>query len=234
MNTVVLFSGGMDSTALLSWEVDQANRHGGRVYALSVNYGQRHVKEVQSAKQIAAALDVPHEVIDLSVLGKHLSSALTSPEVDVPDGHYAEETMRKTVVPNRNAIMLMVAGGFTSAIGFDVVKTAVHAGDHFIYPDCRPEFIRSASKTLNLGTEGFGDVVIEAPFVNSTKADIAIIGDMANAPFDLSWSCYKGGDIHCGACGTCFERREAFILADVTDPTVYAATPDYEAPDGVA
>ncbi len=230
MSTVVLFSGGMDSTALLAGEVNG----GAEPVALSVNYGQRHIREVMSAKAICALLGVAHEVIDLSVLGGHLGSALTWKEREVPDGHYAEETMRQTVVPNRNAIMLMVAGGYASAIGASVVKTAVHAGDHFIYPDCRPEFILSASDTLRLGTEGFGDVVIEAPFVMKSKADIAAFGASVDAPFDLSWSCYKGENVHCGSCGTCFERREAFILAGVTDPTVYAATPHYEAPEALS
>lgn len=230
MKVVTLFSGGMDSTALLAYYTQEADD----VIAVSINYGQRHAKEIEAAATIAALYNVPHTVVDLSVLSRHLTSALTSDTIAVPDGHYAEETMRATVVPNRNAIMLMVAAGVAQANGFDTVATAVHAGDHFIYPDCRPEFIAAASETARLGTAGFGDVTIEAPFVYMTKAAICGTGDAYDAPFHLSWSCYKGGDIHCGACGTCFERREAFTLAGVPDPTVYAATPNYDAPEGAA
>lgn len=230
MKVVTLFSGGMDSTALLSYYATNADE----VVAVSINYGQRHVKEIEAASRITQHYGIHHKVIDLSVLSRELTSALTNSGIDVPDGHYAEETMRATVVPNRNAIMLMVAAGIAQALEYDLVATAVHAGDHFIYPDCRPEFIASASNTSRLGTAGFGDIEIVAPFVTMTKANIVEIGDSYEAPFALSWSCYKGGDIHCGACGTCFERREAFILAGVTDPTEYASLPDYEAPEGVA
>jgi len=227
-SALILLSGGMDSTALLSEAIDGLGIE--RVETLSVIYGQRHVKEIEQAKLIAAHYGVKHDVVDLSVLADFLDSALTSDDKDVPDGHYAEQTMRITVVPNRNAIMLMVAGGIAASRGIESVWTAVHAGDHFIYPDCRPEFIDSASNTLSLGTSSFGDVKIIAPFVMVDKTEIAKIGNENHAPFALSWSCYKGSEIHCGACGTCFERREAFDTAGIDDPTIYAATPMYDAP----
>lgn len=232
--SVVLFSGGMDSTALLAVEVAEHAYDGGEpVLALSVNYGQRHAKEIEAASRIAAHYNVEHVVVDLSVLQDVLSSALTG-DMDVPDGHYAEQTMRQTVVPNRNMIMLSVAAGVASSRDMNRVVTAVHAGDHYIYPDCRPEFIDAVSLATRLGTATFGDVIVEAPFVYVTKTDICRIGDAAGAPFALSWSCYKGGETHCGACGTCYERREAFHDAGVLDPTEYAATPTYATPDGVA
>jgi len=226
--SVVLFSGGMDSTALLAVEVQEKEP----VVAVSINYGQRHAKEIEAAAAITAHYNVEHVVVDLSVLQDVLRSALTG-DMDVPDGHYAEQTMRQTVVPNRNMIMLSVAAGVASSRDTNRVVTAVHAGDHYIYPDCRPEFIEAVSAATRLGTATFGDVEVEAPFVHVTKTDICRIGAAADAPFRLSWSCYKGGSTHCGSCGTCYERREAFRDAGVMDPTVYVATPTYSVPEGV-
>lgn len=227
MKVIALFSGGMDSTVLLAHLLDEGNE----VDALSVNYGQRHAKELDAAKMIARDMGVPHDVADLTPLRTLLSgSALTDASVDVPDGHYAEESMRLTVVPNRNAIMLSVAAGVAVARGATAVATAVHAGDHAIYPDCRPAFITALSCATMIGTEGFGDVVILAPFMDGSKADIAFRGWALGAPLDLTWSCYKGGQRHCGACGTCYERREAFVDAGITDPTDYAKLPLYREP----
>lgn len=219
MSTVVLLSGGMDSTAL-------ASTLRGDFHAVSVNYGQRHgTRELQAARAVADHYGAPHTVVDLSTLRGILGgSALTSADVDVPDGHYAEATMGATVVPNRNAILLMVAVGYAQAHGCDRVLTAVHAGDHPVYPDCRPAFVTAADVAARFGTDGA--VRIEAPFVNISKADIAATGAERDAPFHLTWSCYKGGEVHCGTCGTCVERAEAFHLAGVPDPTQYA-DPDF-------
>lgn len=224
-----MLSGGMDSTALLA-----VTQRASDVDTVSFDYGQRHRIELDAAAQVAEFFGVRHDVVDLSDLSRLLDSALTSDDIAVPDGHYAEQTMRATVVPNRNAIMLMIAVGIAASRGIDRVATAVHAGDHFIYPDCRPEFIDAANQTALLGTATFGDVSIVAPFVNLSKTDIARLGHDAGAPFRLSWSCYKGGLTHCGACGTCYERREAFRDAGVPDPTVYISTPLYDTPEGVA
>jgi 7-cyano-7-deazaguanine synthase len=228
MKTLVLLSGGMDSTALASKLVKENGP--ANVESLSVHYGQRHSKELESARAVAAVLGIIHHEIDLGILRHHLTGSALTDDIDVPDGHYAEQTMRATVVPNRNAIMLSVAVGVAVSRGLEQVATAVHAGDHFIYPDCRPEFIAAMDRAARTGTESFGDIRIVAPFVNVTKADIATIGASVGAPFPLSWSCYKGGEIHCGACGTCYERREAFTVAGVPDPTVYAATPEFADP----
>ena len=217
---LVLLSGGMDSTTLLAHTRAQ---HHDRVATLSVNYGQRHLVELAAARDVARYYGVTHEVLDLTELGKLLTgSALTDPTVPVPEGHYAEQSMRATVVPNRNAIMLMAAVGVASARGLNTVLTAVHAGDHFIYPDCRPEFIAAASHAARLGTASFGDVSIEAPFVHMTKTEVAAVGAKLTAPLHLSWSCYQGGEVHCGRCGTCVERQEAMAGAGISDPTPYA------------
>jgi 7-cyano-7-deazaguanine synthase len=217
MSAIVLLSGGMDSSALLGF----ALRESREVDAVTINYGQRHAREIDSAAAIAHHFGVRHSVIDIGSLTPHLKSALTS-DIEVPDGHYSEESMRITVVPNRNAIMLMCAVGVASSRGRSKVMTAVHAGDHFIYPDCRPKFIRAVSEAARLGTEGMGDVTVQAPFVEMMKSDIVALGDSLGVPWEQTWSCYKGGSIHCGRCGTCVERIEAFILAGVKDPTVYA------------
>lgn len=214
---VVLLSGGMDSTAALAL----ALAHDIPVLAaVSINYGQRHVKEIDAAAAVAAHYGLPHHTLDLTAWGANVRSALTSPDIEVPDGHYTAPVMAITVVPNRNATMLMAVTGMALSLGARQVLTAVHAGDHAVYPDCRPEFIASASQTAWLGTDG--QVLITAPFVNVDKTAIAAAGHRVGAPFDLTWSCYKGGAVHCGTCGTCYERREAFEQAGLADPTTYA------------
>jgi 7-cyano-7-deazaguanine synthase len=218
--TLILLSGGLDSTVLAGHLLDA----GFEVGAVSFDYGQRHNRELRSAAAVAAHYDIPHAVVDLTSLGALLSgSALTDRSVDVPLGHYADESMRATVVPNRNAIMLMAAVGVAAARGYGQVATAVHAGDHPIYPDCRPEFTAAADLTARHATAGYGDVGVVAPFVTHDKTWIAGRGAAVAAPVGLSWSCYQGGDLHCGRCGTCTERIEAFALAGVADPTTYAA-----------
>lgn len=213
---LVLLSGGMDSTALLAY----ARRRGPVVGAVSVDYGQRHSVELGAARGVAQYYAVPHYLLDLKSWGSMLTgSSLTDASVDVPEGHYAAPNMALTVVPNRNATMLMAAAGVAEALGAEVVLTAVHSGDHAVYPDCRPEFIAAASLAAHLGTGG--KVSIEAPFVNISKTDIAKVGHDLEAPLHLSWSCYKGNSLHCGKCGTCVERKEAFHDAGLTDPTEY-------------
>jgi 7-cyano-7-deazaguanine synthase len=222
---VALLSGGMDSAVLL-WKLASM---GLVVDALSVHYGQRHAKELDAAREVfsnfatkAGQETARHDVVDLGVLRGLLSaSALTGDEA-VPHGHYAEESMKVTVVPNRNMIMLAVAAGAAASRGAAYVATAVHAGDHFIYPDCRPMFVAELRRVIRTAMEGLWEVDLEAPFVSISKADICRQGDALGVPFELTWSCYEGGEVHCGKCGTCVERREAFELAGVTDPTSYA------------
>ncbi len=175
-----------------------------------------------SAKAIANHLNTPHIILDLKSLGAQLGGSALTDDIDVPHGHYAHENMKITVVPNRNMILLAATGGVAVANNMRRIATAVHAGDHYVYPDCRPEFTLSCSRTLSLATAGFGDITIEAPFVNKTKADIATIGNELGVPWQDTWTCYEGGDIHCGRCATCVERIEAFALAGVEDPTEYA------------
>ncbi len=218
MKTLLICSGGLDSITL-AYKISKERTLAG---LLSFDYGQRHKKELGYAAQAADDLDVPHYISDISGIGKMLSGSALTDDLDVPDGHYAEETMKITVVPNRNAIMLSIAYGIASAKQLDAVAAAFHGGDHFIYPDCRPEFVESFAAMQNLALDGYADIELFTPFVTWSKADIVREGDDIAVPFEKSWSCYKGGDIHCGRCGTCVERIEAFELAGVKDPTGYA------------
>lgn len=215
--TVAVASGGMDSSTLCYYLAERSELG----LIVSVDYGQRHRRELESAKRIADHLNTEHIVLDLTALGAQLGGSALTDDIEVPHGHYAHENMRITVVPNRNMILLAAAGGVAVARDMKSIATAVHAGDHFIYPDCRPEFTESVSKTLQVATAGFGDVYIKAPFVDKTKADLAYLGDQLGVPWTDTWTCYEGNDIHCGRCATCVERREAFDLAGVHDPTEY-------------
>jgi len=247
-NTVVaIVSGGLDSVTMVYELLDR----GYDVDCVSFDYGQRHKKELIFARNIASQLRLQHDVVDLSGL-THLidNSALTSPirakvdvkdtdtgflvnkdfkaDIEVPEGHYAKDTMKQTVVPNRNMIMLSIAAGIAvnrNALG---LATGVHAGDHFIYPDCRPRFIALANATIVIGNDGFGPIeegsspegqepmhYIIAPFLDWTKADIAYRALIHGVPLHMTWSCYKGGANHCGRCGTCVERLEAIHEAQV-------------------
>lgn len=219
-----VMSGGMDSTVLLYHLLNRGNQ----VRAIGFNYGQRHHKELRYAEKTCMKLGVKYNVVELGHLGETLlstsGSSLVDHDQEVPEGHYAADNMKKTVVPNRNMIMLSIAGGVAVAEGHRFISTAVHAGDHFIYPDCRPNFIQAASDAIALGNAGFGAFpefdertypaqTIHAPFLEETKEEIAYRGLILGVPFEETWSCYKGGTIHCGRCGTCVERREAIYKA---------------------
>ncbi|TYC53663.1 7-cyano-7-deazaguanine synthase QueC [Rhodobacterales bacterium] len=217
MKILVICSGGMDSVTL----AHKVAREHDLVGLLSFNYGQRHAKELDFAKACADELKTEHILIDISDIGRRLTGSALTDDVDVPDGHYAEDTMKITVVPNRNAIMLTIAYGIAASRGAESVATAVHGGDHFIYPDCRPAFTESFEAMQRHALEGFAEISLFTPYVHSSKADIAAEGVRLGVDHRKSWSCYKGGDVHCGRCGTCVERREAFHLAGATDPTEY-------------
>ena len=234
MKTLVVCSGGLDSVSL----AHNIAARGELMGLISFDYGQRHRKELDFAAAAASRLGVFHQIIDMRAIGSQLTGSALTDDVDVPDGHYAEETMRITVVPNRNAIMLTVAFGVAAARQADAVAIAVHGGDHFIYPDCRPGFIESFDAMQRHALDGYASVKLLAPYVTGSKADIVTDGARTGTPFVETWSCYKGGETHCGRCGTCVERREAFHLAGVQDPTDYedpdfwkAATEGFKAPE---
>ncbi|OCP15536.1 7-cyano-7-deazaguanine synthase QueC [Ensifer sp. LC163] len=222
MRTIVICSGGLDSVSL-AYKIAAEHE---LVGLLSFDYGQRHRKELDFAAACARRLGVRHQIIDITGVGRHLTGSALTDDVEVPDGHYAEETMKATVVPNRNAIMLAIAFGLASAQKAEAVAVAVHGGDHFIYPDCRPGFINAFQKMQDEALDGYGRIRLHAPYVDVPKAAIVADGARYGTPFGETWSCYKGGAQHCGRCGTCVERREAFHLAGVDDPTEYA-DPDF-------
>ena len=217
MKVVAIFSGGMDSSTMLY----QLLAQGHEVKAIGFDYGQRHAVELEAAKAIATQAGVAYETVDLRSLGPVIAgqSSQVNPDVEVPDGHYTEESMKATVVPNRNMIMLSVAVAHAISIDFDAIAYGAHAGDHTIYPDCRSEFV-DAMKTV-IALCDWKQVELLTPFVAVSKSDIAKIGGELQVPFEMTWSCYKGGTTHCGSCGTCVERREAFELAGIKDPTSY-------------
>lgn len=221
-SAVVLASGGLDSTTLLY----HLRASGSRVRLLSFDYGQRHRRELDAAAHLADALDLAHHIVDLRPVGALLTgSALTEPDIEVPDGHYTDASMRVTVVPNRNALMLDVAVAAAVTHGCDAVAFGAHGGDHAIYPDCRPEFVAAFTASARLANHGFLPEAfsVYAPFLALTKADVVRLGASHRVPFGLTWSCYRGAARHCGTCGTCTERREAFRVARVADPTAYEA-----------
>lgn len=217
MKTIVICSGGLDSVSLAHKVADENELIG----LVAFDYGQRHKKEVGFAARCAERLGVPYDLIDMRHIGQHLSGSALTDDFDVPDGHYAEDNMKVTVVPNRNAIMLAIAFGIAAAKGADAVATAVHGGDHFIYPDCRPDFIAAFETMQKHALQGYADIRLYTPFVHGSKSAIVTEGAAHGTPFANTWSCYKGGEQHCGRCGTCVERQEAFALAGVVDPTEY-------------
>jgi 7-cyano-7-deazaguanine synthase len=199
-------------------------KEGRELLLLSFDYGQRHKKEIDFARRCAERLGAQHRTVDLSGLNALMrGSALTDRAVEVPEGHYAAPNMAVTVVPNRNAVMLAIAYAAAVSEQAEIVAIGVHGGDHFIYPDCRPAFIEAFDRMQKLAVVGFGqeNLRLYAPFLHKTKHDIAALGAELEVPFAETWSCYKGGEKHCGRCGTCIERKEAFALSGVPDPTEY-------------
>lgn len=221
MKTCVLLSGGMDSVAAF-YEVLGTHEV---VACLSFDYGSKHnAKEIPFAKLHADRHGVPHHVIPLDFMNTLFKSDLLKSGGDIPDGHYAEETMKQTVVPFRNGIMLAIAAGYAESVEADGLVIAAHSGDHAIYPDCREPFMQAMGTAMEEGT--YAKIKLLRPFIDTDKTGIAKRGVELGIDFSETWSCYKGGDIHCGVCGTCVERREAFILASLPDPTVYEQTPE--------
>lgn len=222
-HVVTILSGGLDSTALAYY----LDHHGYNQTFVSFDYGQKHRRELDFAEATANRLGGAWHKIRLP-LGDVLESALTTSSIEVPHGHYEEESMSRTVVPNRNAIMLAIAFGIANSLGADYVAIGVHAGDHAVYPDCRPEFIHRFEQMQRVALEGVnnGSPSLLAPFVHLRKDGIVQIGHGIQTPWALTWSCYEGGETHCGKCGTCVERKEAFLLAGVKDPTIYESEID--------
>jgi 7-cyano-7-deazaguanine synthase len=217
---VVLLSGGLDSSVLAY----ALSYRGIPIKALTVIYGQRHSKEQEAAAAIAYKLGIEHKILEIPELRQLLGTqcALVNEELLIPEGHYEAESMQQTVVPNRNMILLSLATAWSVALHYGGIAYAAHAGDHAIYADCRPEFADAVASAIALCDDSPQQLL--RPFVHLKKDQIVAIGARLRVPFELTWSCYKGGKQHCGRCGTCTERAEAFRLAGVTDPTGYELT----------
>ena len=219
MKVVVLCSGGMDSVTALYW----ARQEHEVAAVASFDYGAKHNhREIPFAIEHARKLGVRHETIELGFINRLFASDLLQSGGDIPEGHYEAENMKQTVVPFRNAIMLSIACGFAESIGANGLVIAAHGGDHAIYPDCREDFMRAMGDAMRLGT--YAAVTLIRPFIALNKAQIAAEGARLSVDFARTWSCYKGRELHCGKCGTCVERREAFAHAHLPDPTVYASS----------
>ncbi|MBP5235779.1 MAG: 7-cyano-7-deazaguanine synthase QueC [Bacteroidales bacterium] len=211
MKAVLIYSGGMDSTVLLYKYRKEIK------LAVTFTYGARQDEEQTScAKENCELLGIDHLIIPLEFMGKYFRSSILKGGDDVPHGSYNDENMKSTVVPFRNGIMLSIAAGLAESRDLDTVLIANHAGDHTIYPDCRPEFIEAMGSAVNAGT--FAGIKIVSPFCDITKRDIALIGKEEGVPFEKTYSCYEGRHKHCGVCGTCVERKEAL---EGFDPTEY-------------
>lgn len=213
-DSVIILSGGMDSVTLLY------AREAEIALAVSFDYGSNHnARELEFAKLHCERLGIEHLVIPLDFMGKYFNSSLLSGAGEIPEGRYDDENMKSTVVPFRNGIMLAIACGLAESRGLLKVMMASHGGDHAIYPDCRDSFVKAMGEAMRLGT--YEGVSLEAPFTDMTKGEIASLGARLGVDYSLTYSCYKGGERHCGRCGTCTERREAFRDAGIYDPTNY-------------
>lgn len=216
-DSVIVLSGGMDSVTLLHQEKERI------ALAVSFDYGSNHnAREIECARRQCEILGVEHIVIPLDFMGRYFRSSLLSGAEDIPEGHYADDNMKSTVVPFRNGIMLSVACGLAESRDLDHVMIANHGGDHAIYPDCRSGFIDAMSMAMREGTYEGIDII--APFTHISKGEIAAIGKKLGVDYSLTYSCYKGKEKHCGVCGTCVERREAMEYAGIEDPTEYEKT----------
>ncbi len=213
-DSVIIYSGGLDSTTLLYEECDRV------ALAVTFDYGSNHaVREIACARHHCGQLGIEHLVIELGFMGRYFHSSLLSGGDAIPSGNYDEENMKSTVVPFRNGIMLSIACGLAESRGLKRVLIANHGGDHAIYPDCRPSFINAMDVAMRAGT--YVNVEIAAPYTHLTKADIVRRGAKLGVDYGETYSCYRGGEHHCGTCGTCSERREAFREAGIPDPTEY-------------
>lgn len=213
-NSVIIVSGGMDSITLLYDHKDEI------ALGISFDYGSNHnAREIPYAKMHCERLGIRHITINLDFMHQYFKSSLLEGADAIPEGHYADDNMKSTVVPFRNGIMLSIAIGIAESNNLDQVFIANHGGDHTIYPDCRPEFINAIDGAATAGT--YNNVRVVAPYTNITKGEIASIGKRLGIDYTETWSCYKGGEKHCGKCGTCVERKEALAAAGIDDHTVY-------------
>ena len=214
---VVIYSGGMDSFTVLN----RALKDGKQVYALSFDYGQRHVKELDCARAVCNELKIEHKVIDISAINQLLAGSSLTDDIEIPEGHYEAENMKSTVVPNRNMILLSLAVGYAVSVGAGQVYYGAHSGDHAIYPDCRPEFVLKMNDVCKIAN--YESVEIFSPYLTVDKTAILTDGLSMGLDYSNTWTCYNGREKACGKCGACQERLEAFRDNNEVDPIAYEA-----------
>jgi 7-cyano-7-deazaguanine synthase len=205
----------MDSFTLLH----RARAMGHEVHALSFDYGQRHVRELQCARDVCRSLAVPHRVVELASIGGLIAGSALTDDVAVPEGHYAEASMKATVVPNRNMILISLATGYAVSVGAQAVWFGAHGGDHAIYPDCRPAFVEKMDAVCRVAN--YEPVAVAAPYLQMDKGEILAEGLVMGLDYSQTWTCYNGREAACGRCGSCVERLEAFAAHDIGDPLPY-------------
>jgi 7-cyano-7-deazaguanine synthase len=212
---VVIFSGGMDSFTVLN----KVFREGFEIYALSFDYGQRHKKELNYAAKACESLGIHHKIVDISAINQLIGGSSLTSDIDVPEGHYEQESMKSTVVPNRNMILLSMAIGYAVSLDAKQVFYGAHSGDHAIYPDCRPEFVMKMNEVSKIAN--YEPVKIECPYLDVSKTAILTDGLSMGLDYSLTWTCYNGREQACGKCGACQERLEAFTQNNALDPLAY-------------
>lgn len=213
-DSIIILSGGMDSVTMLYEYKERI------AMAVTFNYGSKHnEKEIAFARKHCERLGIKHIIIPLGFMQQYFKSSLLIGGEEIPEGYYQDDNMKSTVVPFRNGIMLSIAAGLAESNGLKHVMLANHSGDHAIYPDCRPEFVTAMSAAISNGT--YDGVTVFAPYTGITKTEIARRGAAIGIDYSETWSCYKGGEKHCGKCGTCTERKEALRDAGITDTTEY-------------
>lgn len=211
---LVILSGGMDSTTLLHYVKEK----GFNIHALTFHYGQRHSKEIGMAAKTCEKLKIPHTIVNVQVLSALMKGSALTDGIAVPEGHYEDESMKLTVVPNRNSLFINMAMSFAISNEIDTIFYGAHAGDHAIYPDCRPIFVKKIKELAKV--VHYTPLNIEAPFLGIDKAGILALGSALKVDYSLTWTCYKGEDKPCGKCGSCVERAEAFAKLNIVDPLV--------------
>lgn len=212
---VVIYSGGMDSFTLMN----ECLENGQQVYALSFNYGQKHSRELHAAQKVCDRLGLPHRLVDITSIHQLLLGSSLTDDIEIPEGHYEEDSMKSTVVPNRNMVMLSMAIAYAVSIGAPRVLFGAHGGDHAIYPDCRPEFVEKMAAVARIAN--YEAIEVEAPYLHLSKTEILTRGLKMGLNYAETWTCYKGKERACGKCGACQERLEAFTQNDAQDPLPY-------------
>ncbi|MBE1286950.1 MAG: 7-cyano-7-deazaguanine synthase QueC [Alteromonadaceae bacterium] len=215
---VIIYSGGMDSFTLLHHVLAQGFAPD-EVACLTFNYGQRHVREIEAAKTVCQGLKITHKIVDISAINTLMAGSSLTDDIEIPEGHYAEESMKSTVVPNRNMVLLSMAVAYAVSLEAPAVYYGAHSGDHAIYPDCRPEFVQKMKDVCAIAN--YDPVSIETPFLHHTKSEILTVGKVLALDYSNTWTCYNGRKKACGKCGACVERLEAFAENQLIDPLEY-------------